>query len=90
MKTYCRIYTIFIGLLWICAACAQTETSSTTQQIKAAEQLYGLNFTDAERELMLEDVQENAAAYEQLRTVSIPNHIPMALDFNPIPAGVRF
>ncbi|MEM9887263.1 MAG: amidase [Bacteroidota bacterium] len=83
----------FSTLLLLCftlLSCAQKETAIETPQLQMAEALFGLNFTEAERQLMLEDVRENAAAYEQMRSISIPNSVPMALDFNPIPAGLSF
>ncbi|MEN0051357.1 MAG: amidase, partial [Bacteroidota bacterium] len=73
------------------ASCAQqTDSKITTDHIKNAEQLYGLEFTEAERKLMLEDVRETAESYKAIRQVSIPNSIPMALDLNVIPPGMTF
>ncbi|MEM1325419.1 MAG: amidase [Bacteroidota bacterium] len=81
----------FLSLLIVTTACAQTDNNSIQQaEIKAAEQLFGLRFTDAERDLMLQDVREQADSYEAMRKVSIPNSVPMALDFNPVPPGVTF
>jgi Asp-tRNA(Asn)/Glu-tRNA(Gln) amidotransferase A subunit family amidase len=86
------ILTLF-ALLPVLTHCAQTDnTTSNIQQaeIQAAEKLFGLHFTDAERDLMLPDVQEQLESYEAMREISIPNSTPMALDFNPIPPGVTF
>ena len=55
--------------------------------IAAAERLIGLSFTEAERELMLEDVQENLASYRKLRAFSLENSLPPALYFNPLLPG---
>jgi Asp-tRNA(Asn)/Glu-tRNA(Gln) amidotransferase A subunit family amidase len=62
----------------------------STKQLEIAEQLTGLAFTEEERTLMLPDVQENLVRYYAMRQVPIPNHVPLALDFNPVPAGVTF
>lgn len=86
---------LFLPTLLLClifnTSCAQQKDSKiTTDHIKNAEQLYGLEFTEAERELMLEDVRGTAASYEAMRQVSIPNSVPMALDLNVIPPGMTF
>jgi Asp-tRNA(Asn)/Glu-tRNA(Gln) amidotransferase A subunit family amidase len=72
------------NILW---ARSQQEGRITKQMIAQAEQLAGLEFTDAERELMLEDVNENLEAFEKLRTVSIPNEVYPALRFDPTLPG---
>ena len=62
----------------------------TKSQVAAAEQLMRLNFTDAERDSMLSNLQEQAGAYEQLREIPLPNSVPPALVFNPVPVGFKF
>ncbi|MEM8524363.1 MAG: amidase [Bacteroidota bacterium] len=85
------LFPTFLFCLAFITSCAQQKDSKiTTEHIKNAEQLYGLKFTEAERELMLEDVRETAANYEAMRQVSIPNNVPMALDLNVIPQGMTF
>jgi Asp-tRNA(Asn)/Glu-tRNA(Gln) amidotransferase A subunit family amidase len=59
----------------------------TREHIAAAERLAGLSFTDAERELMAEALQRQLAAYEQLRSVPIPNSVPPALSFDARPVS---
>jgi len=82
--------TLFFCLSFLASCAQKPESKITTDHIKNAEQLYGLEFTEAERELMLEDVRETAADYEAMRQISIPNSIPMALDLNVIPPGMTF
>lgn len=59
----------------------------TTQDISSAEKLVGLNFTAKEKEMMLPDLRENLSNYQKMRGVSLPNSVPPALIFNPLPAG---
>lgn len=59
----------------------------TKNMIAQAEKLAGLEFTDAERELMLDDVNQTLAAFEKLRTVPIPNEVHPALLFDPLLPG---
>ncbi len=75
--------TAFPAVLWSLAR----QDAITKEMISHAEKLAGLEFTDAERELMLEDVNENLEAYGQLRTVTVPNEIAPALRFDPLLPG---
>jgi Asp-tRNA(Asn)/Glu-tRNA(Gln) amidotransferase A subunit family amidase len=78
--------TAFPSALW---AQAEEEGKITKEMVQAAEKLSGLEFTDAERELMLEGLNENLESFEKLRGVAIENSVAPALFFNPIPAGVE-
>jgi Asp-tRNA(Asn)/Glu-tRNA(Gln) amidotransferase A subunit family amidase len=57
----------------------------TEEQIAAAEQLFGLSFSAAERQLMLDGLTELRDRYAQLRQVQLPNDIAPALLFHPQP-----
>jgi Asp-tRNA(Asn)/Glu-tRNA(Gln) amidotransferase A subunit family amidase len=71
--------------LW---ARAQQEEGPITQDMLAdAEALAGLEFSEAEREMVLEGVNRNLRAYQSLRTVSIPNSVHPALVFDPVLPG---
>jgi len=71
--------------LW---ALAQERQGRITKDMLAnAEAVAGLEFTDAEREMMVEGVNRNLQAFEQLRSVSIPNSVHPALLFDPVLPG---
>ena len=57
--------------------------------IAGAEKIAGLDFTETERDSMLQDLVDNLKSYMALRGIEIPNSIPPSLEFNPIPAGFR-
>ena len=59
-------------------------------QISAAEKVVGLRFTEAERKLMLDGVNERLSLYQQLRAISIDNAIPPAFAFDPRLPGMAF
>src|SRR6476661_7212416 len=56
----------------------------TPELIAAAEQLIGLRFTAAERELMRNGLDKLLENYTQLRTVALANDVPPALRFDPL------
>ena len=60
------------------------------KHVQAAEQIIGLSFNKAERDSLLRDLVERQIAYEQLRSVWLPNAVSPALLFNPIPVGRDF
>lgn len=56
--------------------------------VKTAMQLYDLNFTEAQIDSMMDGLQADLMNFMTLRELQIPNEIPPALYFNPIPPGV--
>jgi Asp-tRNA(Asn)/Glu-tRNA(Gln) amidotransferase A subunit family amidase len=78
--------TAFPAALW---AVAQEQGRITKATIQCAEGIAGLEFSDAERELMLEGVNSNLEAFGRLRSVSIPNAVPPALQFEPLLPGTQ-
>ena len=51
----------------------------TADQIAAAEGVFGLSFTPAQRELMLDDVNERLESLDAIRAAEPPNSVPPAL-----------
>ncbi|MEW5974756.1 MAG: amidase [Acidobacteriota bacterium] len=58
--------------------------------IALAEKLIGLSFNSDQRRLMQEDLEDHLANYQAIRQVDVPNHVPPALFFNPIPPAYEF
>jgi hypothetical protein len=57
------------------------------ETIKCAEQVDGLQFTDAEEEMMLRNVNRNLENYEALRKIDIPLDTEPAIQFKPFLPG---
>ncbi len=53
--------------------------------VAAAEKLFGLSFTDAERDQLLEMVNDRAHHYEQMRATRLENQVAPPLHFDPRP-----
>ncbi len=77
---------VFAERLW---AQAQEQGRVTPAIIKDAEVVAGLEFTDAEREMMARGLNQNLEAYEALHEVDIPNAVPPAVQFDPRLPWVR-
>lgn len=88
-----RLLTLLISFFCVNALLAQQASQPprvTKHMVAEAESLIGLNFTDAERDSMLDDLNDHLANYEGIRKVNLPNNVPPALLFNPIPLGMKF
>jgi Asp-tRNA(Asn)/Glu-tRNA(Gln) amidotransferase A subunit family amidase len=54
---------------------------------RGAERLLDIEFTGAERDSMADDLREYMRSYVRVREVPLPNSVPPALIFNPLPVG---
>ncbi|MCU0426290.1 MAG: amidase [Candidatus Kapabacteria bacterium] len=94
MKTITR--NINIGMLsitlvavgFVLGSIAQEKQGAITRtMIAEAERIIGLRFSENQRDSLLDEVNANLAAYTEVRTATLPNSIPPAFVFNPIPPG---
>ena len=83
------IVIIFFFYLSLCCICYSQDTLSTSA-ISQMETIIGLQFKEAQRDSMKNDLMENLKYYQQLREANIPNSIPPAFQFNPLPVGFQF
>ena len=65
------------------SALAEGAAKVTAGMLKQAEWISGVAFTDAERELMLSDLNETAEGLAALRAVALDNAVPPAIVFAP-------
>jgi Asp-tRNA(Asn)/Glu-tRNA(Gln) amidotransferase A subunit family amidase len=79
--------TVFPTVLW---GRLQQEGRITRDMLDEAEAVAGLEFTDDEREMMLDGLNRNLRSYEELRSVSIPNAVHPAVTFDPVLPGRTF
>ena len=81
--------TVLPGVLW--AKMQDDEVTKITKEIlQDAEQIAGLEFTDQERELMVEGLNKHLKSYEKMREVHLDNSVVPAIQFNPVPPGMTF
>lgn len=81
--------TLLPGILW--ARFQEEEaTKVTVDMLAEAERLAGLEFTDQERELMIDGLNEQLASYETIRKIGLDNSVFPALRFDPRPPGTSF
>jgi Asp-tRNA(Asn)/Glu-tRNA(Gln) amidotransferase A subunit family amidase len=66
--------------------CAQEDVISKSA-IKNAEKIIGLEFTNTEIDSMHRSLISSLEDYKVIRKINLPNSIPPAIGFNPIPVG---
>ncbi|MCF8452134.1 MAG: amidase [Pedobacter sp.] len=66
------------------------EEKITVALVKQAQKIIGLDFSDAEADTMIQDLERRRKSYVALRKLNISNSVAPALNFNPLPAGYRF
>ena len=68
---------------------AETPAPVTIPGLRAAQELLGLRFTDAQLDSVRRDVGENRDSYEALRKLPLPNSVAPTLVFDPVPLRLR-
>jgi len=67
----------------------QERKKISTKIIAEAEKIAGLEFTEAERELMAKGVNKLVEQYEKLRAYELDNSVPPAFSFSPVLSGMK-
>ncbi len=81
--------TLLPGILFVRCQ-GKKDEKITKNMLKEAEGLAGLEFTDEERELMVDGLNDYLKKYEELRKIPLGNSVAPALQFNPILPGMSF
>lgn len=71
------------------AQAPQTPPRITREMLIAAETVAGLEFTDAKRDLMLDNVNQALTAYAAIRRIAVANSVIPAMRFDPLLPGIR-
>lgn len=84
MKT-ASSYTVYFILAFVLATVYSIgQQKYPTQEIEA---YYDLDFTKAERDSMLSNLEEYQKSFQSIHQYKLDNNVPMSLVFDPIPAG---
>ena len=81
---------IALGFVLAFTLIQDKEAPITAAMIKDAASIIGLEFTQAERDTMIEGLADTRENLQAIRNMKLNNSIPPALNFNPIPVGKRF
>jgi Asp-tRNA(Asn)/Glu-tRNA(Gln) amidotransferase A subunit family amidase len=64
-----------------------TQDLISGEKIKSAQEIIGMEFSSAQHDSMLDELNDNLKYYMQMRKVFISNEVTPALFFNPLPLG---
>jgi hypothetical protein len=81
--------TLFPGVLWAQAQ-AQGAKKITKEMIENAAAIADLPIADDYKEMMLENLNDQAKGYEEIYKLHIPNSVEPALLFDPVLPGMKF
>ncbi|HCA79240.1 MAG TPA: amidase [Bacteroidetes bacterium] len=96
MKRRSSVSLLVVAGLLLCAPApgfAQQEKKPNpfnAEIVGQAQKLYGLEFNEAERDSALENLADQFENYLKIRAFALPNSVPPAILFNPIPLGFQF
>lgn len=93
MKKYNTLFIFFIiifSLINIYTSAQQSPKKITKELIPNTEKIIGLEFTDAQRDSMTDELNDQLNNYENIRKIHLDNSTPPSLLFNPIPEGFVF
>jgi len=79
--------TVMSGALWAKVA-DDKKPEITKEMLRDAERLAGLEFTEDERELMVDGLNGYLQKYRKLRDVPLDNSVAPAVQFNPVVPGM--
>ncbi len=79
-----------LGFLLAFTLIKSEDAPITSSMLKNAASVIGLNFTQTERDTMIEALQDTRKDLKAIRNFKLDNSIPPAINFNPIPVGKRF
>jgi Asp-tRNA(Asn)/Glu-tRNA(Gln) amidotransferase A subunit family amidase len=76
----------FLGAIFIIS----NENAPVTKDIiSSAEKMIGIKFTEVQKDTMLGLLNDHLKNYESIRKINLPNSIPPAVLFNPIPEDFK-
>ena len=62
----------------------------SVSEIAAAEKMYGLQFTEAKRDSMMNQLKTNLLIYQYLHSYNLPNSVPLPQWFDPVLPEMKF
>lgn len=81
--------TLLPGVLWT-RLDGQENPKITLEMLQAAEHIAGLQFTDAQRKLLISDVNDHLGHYQHLRKIPLANNVVPCVRFSPVLPGMKF
>lgn len=81
------------GVLWSLAqdpAAPEAKKKITREMIDQAAEVAGLTIADEYKDMMVDDLNDQAKSYEAIHKLKIENSVPPAVQFDPVLPGMKF
>lgn len=88
-RTFCAAVALIVVSTHPLAGQTPPASPVTREEVSQASRLIGLRFSDPKLDSMLDGLKDQLSNFEGIRTVPLPNAVPPAMLFNPIPAGLK-
>ena len=85
-----KIYPVLILTLFVFTFFNIRPQSISKEDVGSAEKIIGIDFTEAETDSMLGNLEGLLGSYKKLREIKIANSIPPVILFNPVPLNFKF
>lgn len=91
MKTniFYTLLGLSLGFLLAFGTHSYLQSDITANDIRHASNLIGIEFTEAEQDSMISELESNRESYQNIRDLKLDNSVPPALHFNPVPPGKK-
>ena len=80
----------FFTILLLIPLCLNAQNAINKQTIKEAGKIIGLEFTESEKDSMIDALNEQLGYYKVVREFNLSNSVVPSVIFNPIPTGFLF
>jgi len=79
-----------IGSFWAGMSFRTADVTLTSEMAQYGAKIFGIEFSPAERDSMLDNLNDQLKGFERVRKITLTNADSPALLFNPIPVGFSF
>ncbi|MCB0669038.1 MAG: amidase [Saprospiraceae bacterium] len=90
MRNNPLIIALIAAVLALHLSCRNSETPFNGQDIKRAERLFGLSFSNEDIDTILPYLQRNLEGYDSMRQFSLDREVMPAVLFNPVPQNFKY
>ncbi|MEL7834910.1 amidase [Fodinibius sp. Rm-B-1B1-1] len=84
------LFGLSLGFILAFTAIHILDSEITSQVVEEASKLIGIEFTQAEKDSMITELQNYRNSYQNIRDLKLDNSVPPALNFNPVPSDKTF
>lgn len=90
MRNNPLIIALIAAVLALHLSCRNSETPFNGQDVKRAERLFGLSFSNDDIDTILPYLQRNLEGYDSMRQFSLDREVMPAVLFNPVPQNFKY